>query len=418
MFSQRASNASQALISRRQTLAALSATGFGVLTAGLGLAHADTADTAAWTTIEKAARGQTVYFNAWAGSEHINAYLQWAARELQRQHGVQLQHVKISDATDVVKRIRAEKLAGRNTNGSVDLAWINGDNFATLKREGLLFGPFAAGLPNFKWVDTVNKPTTLIDFSVPTEGFESPWGMAQLTFFADATALPQPPQNMNELLTLARQQPGRISYPRLPNFHGTTFVKQALLELAPDSQALGQAVTPRSFQRQTAALWPFLDALHPQLWRQGKQFAQNAAAIRQMMADRELIMALTFNPNEAANEIAVKRLSANVKSWQFKNGSIGNTHFVAIAYNARHKAGAQIVANFLLSPAAQARKADITHWGDPTVLDLHKLNATERALFQTTAQPGQVAVTAPTLPEPHASWVAPLETEWIRRYGV
>ncbi|MEY3871328.1 MAG: hypothetical protein RLZZ296_323 [Pseudomonadota bacterium] len=134
-----------------------------------------------------------MYFNAWAGSEHINACLQWAARELQRQHGVKLQHVKISDAVDVVKRIRVEKSTGRDSNGSVDLAWINGDIFATLKREGLLFGPFTGNLPNFRRVDTVNKPTTLVDFSLPTEGFEYPWGMAQLTFFADATALPQPP---------------------------------------------------------------------------------------------------------------------------------------------------------------------------------------------------------------------------------
>ncbi|MEY4693780.1 MAG: hypothetical protein RLZZ95_229, partial [Pseudomonadota bacterium] len=25
--------------------------------------------------------------------------------------------------------------------------------------------------------------------------------------------------------------------------------------------------------------------------------------------------------------------------------------------------------------------------------------------------------TAPTLPEPHASWVEALEKEWVRRYG-
>ena len=28
-----------------------------------------------WARVEHAARGQTVRFNAWAGSEHINAYL-------------------------------------------------------------------------------------------------------------------------------------------------------------------------------------------------------------------------------------------------------------------------------------------------------------------------------------------------------
>ena len=377
------------------------------------------AQKADWADTERAARGQTVYFNAWAGSERINAYLQWAAAELQRDFGVKLQHVKISDAADVVKRIRAEKQAGRkDTEGTVDLVWINGENFAAMKRDGLLSAPFATALPNFQWVDTVGKPTTLVDFSVPTEGLESPWGMAQLTFFADGQRLPKPPQNMAELLALARSQPGRITYPRPPNFHGTTFIKQALIEHALDVKALAQPVTPAALAAQTAPLWRFLDALHPHLWRGGKQFPQNSAAVRQMMADGELVIALTFNPNEAANEIAAKRLPTTVQSWQFSKGTIGNTHFVAIPYNAPSKAGAQVVANFLLSPAAQARKADIDVWGDPTVLDVARLPAAERARFQSASRPGQLAVTAPVLPEPHASWVDALEKEWTRRYGV
>jgi len=372
----------------------------------------------AWAGIERAARGQTVRFNAWAGSEQINAYIQWAAAELQQRHGVKLEHVKISDAADVVKRVRAEEAAGRGAGeGTVDLIWINGENFAAMKREGLLGAPFAQGLPNFRYVDTVGKPTTLSDFSVPTDGMESPWGMAQLTFFADSQRLPQPPQSMAELLALARQQPGRISYPRLPAFHGTTFVKQALLEHTRDAAALARPYNADAFASVTAPLWAYLDALHPHLWRGGRQFPQNAGAIRQMMADGELLIGITFNPNDAANEIAARRLPATVHSWQFARGTIGNTHFVAIPYNAPARAGAQVVANFLLSPAAQARKADIAHWGDPTVLDLAKLPAAERALFQAAPLPGQVKQTAPALPEPHASWVEPIEKEWTRRYS-
>jgi putative thiamine transport system substrate-binding protein len=96
---------------------------------------------------------------------------------------------------------------------------------------------------------------------------------------------------------------------------------------------------------------------------------------------------------------------------------VGNTHFLAIPFNSKSKEGAQVVANFLLSPAAQARKADIKHWGDPTVLALDKLSAADRAQFTAGAVPGQVAQPAPTLPEPHGSWVDPIEREWAKRYG-
>ena len=399
-------------LNRRQTLSFI-----GAASLAPWAAQAAKAD-GAWPETLKVARGQTVYFNAWAGSEQINAYVQWAAEQIQRDFGVKLQHVKISDAADVVKRVRIEKQAARkDTEGTVDLIWINGENFAAMKRDALLSAPFAQNLPNFQWVDTVGKPTTLVDFSVPTEGLESPWGMAQLTFFADSKRLPKPPQSMAELLALARSQPGRITYPRPPNFHGTTFIKQALLEHAPDVKRLSQPVTAALLEAQTAPLWRYLDALHPHLWRGGKQFPQNSAAVMQMMADGELLMALTFNPNEAANEIAAKRLPASVQSWQFAKGTIGNTHFVAIPYNAPNKAGAQVVANFLLSPAAQARKADIDVWGDPTVLDVPRLPATDQALFKSAIRPGQLLKTAPTLPEPHASWVDALEKEWVRRYA-
>ena len=199
-----------------------------------------------------------------------------------------------------------------------------------------------------------------------------------------------------------------------------TFLKQMLLDLAPlpDRRVLYQAVTPEAFARLTAPLWKTLDSLHPHLWRGGKQFPSSAAALRQMMSDGELLLALTFNPNEVANEIAANRLAPSTVSFQFSGGTIGNTHFVAIPVNARAQAGAQVFANFLLSPAAQARKADIAVWGDPTVLDLSRLSAAERALFGAKPQPGQLLHTAPTLLEPHGSWVHPLEQEWMRRYGV
>ena len=70
-----------------------------------------------------------------------------------------------------------------------------------------------------------------------------------------------------------------------------------------------------------------------------------------------------------------------------------------------------------LSPEAQARKADIAQWGDPTVLALDKLPAAERARFSAKPLPGQVQQVMPTIPEPHGSWVDLLGKEWLRRYG-
>jgi putative thiamine transport system substrate-binding protein len=92
---------------------------------------------------------------------------------------------------------------------------------------------------------------------------------------------------------------------------------------------------------------------------------------------------------------------------------IGNVHFVTIPANASASAGAKVVANFLLSPEAQLRKADPAYWGDPSVLDPQKLPAAQREALQSRIPKGLPTV----LPEPHAAWVNVLEQEWLRRYG-
>ena len=182
----------------------------------------------------------------------FNAYIAWAAKEVKARHGVDVRHVKITDAAEVVKRLQTELAAGKRTDGSVDLMWVNGENFRNLKNANALYGPWATQLPSWALVDTT-KPVQS-DFSVPTDGLESPWGTAQLTFLADRATTATPPRSAAEWLAFARANPGRTSYPKPPDFHGTTFVKQLLLELTPDRAALQQPVTVAAFAKATAPL--------------------------------------------------------------------------------------------------------------------------------------------------------------------
>ncbi len=370
-----------------------------------------------WAFVENAAVGQTVYFNAWAGADNINAYIAWAGAEAEKRYGVKVEHVKITDTAEVVKRVRDEVAAGK-TDGSVDLVWINGENFRAMKQEKLLFGPFAEALPNFALVDVEGKPTTRQDFSETVDGLESPWGMAQFTFFADGAKVAKPPRSMMELAAFSKANPGRVTYPAPPDFYGTTFLKQALFEQTPDRSTLYQAAEPGTAGMLTTDLFSgFLDELHRSLWRDGKQFPKTQAEVTQMVADGELLIGLTFNPNEPANLVAAGTLPASTIAWQHAAGTIGNTHFVAIPVNAKAQAGAQVFANFLLSPEAQAKKNDLKTWGDPTVLAVSKLSSEDAKMFMADAVPGSVSLPGPAVLEPHASWVGALEKAWLERYG-
>ena len=375
---------------------------------------------ASWDGILEKARGQTVYWNAWAGDENTNAFIEWSAGRVKEKYGVDLQHVKIRLTSESVSRVVAEKAAGRNEGGSIDLIWINGENFMAMKEQGLLFGPFTERLPNFKLVDTERKPTTVIDFTVPVEGMESPWRMAQVVYAYDSARIKDPPRGIPAMLEWARKNPGRITHPQIRNFLGSTFLKQALTELVDDPKVLQKPATDDDFQKETKLLWTWYEELKPLMWRKGKQFPESGPAMRQLLADGEIDIMISFSPNEASISIAKGILPPSIRTFVLEKGTIGNTSFVAIPYNANAKEGAMVVADFLLSPEAQARMQNPEMLGNPSVLDLGKLSPEDHKLFdglpKGVATLSQAELGVP-LPEPHPSWMNRIVQEWERRYS-
>jgi putative thiamine transport system substrate-binding protein len=367
------------------------------------------------------AKGQTVYWNAWAGEQRINEYIAWVGQQVKAKYGVTLEHVKLSDTAEAVSKVVAEKAAGRTSGGTVDLIWINGPNFARMKEAGLLFGPWAEDMPSFKFVDVEGKPAIRSDFTVPVEGLEAPWNMAQIVFYYDSARVKTPPKSSKALLDWAKANPGRFAFPDPSNFLGVTFLKQVLSEITPDKARLLQPTTDADFDRVMAPLWTYLDDLTPKLWRAGKAYPKNSADLRKLLGDGEIDLGLSFNPAEASAAIGRKEIPDTVRTVVFEGGTIGNASFIAIPFNAKHKAGAMVVANYLMSPEAQLKKQDPEGMGGFTVLAMTKLTPEERAAFA--AQKRGVATLSTEelgahLPEPHPSWMTRATEAWKKRYGV
>ena len=197
---------------------------------------------ASWIQVEERAREQSVYWNAWGGDPRVNAYIDWVRKEVKQRFEVDLVHVKLNDTAEAVSRILAELTAGRQQGGSVDLIWINGENFADLKANQMLFGPLSSKLPNFEWVDQ-HQPAFIKDFTIDVEELQVPWGLSTLVWLYDSNVVPVPPQNANEMLEWAIQNPGRLTYPAPPNFVGSSFLKQLLIEFTVDKDRLSLPVS-------------------------------------------------------------------------------------------------------------------------------------------------------------------------------
>ncbi|HBA57389.1 MAG TPA: ABC transporter substrate-binding protein, partial [Alteromonas macleodii] len=298
-----------------------------------------------------------VRFHAWGGSAQVNGYLQWVAAQVSQRFNIELQHVKLADTSDAVSRVLAEKAAGNHDNGSVDLIWINGENFAAMKKHDLLAKDWVKELDHFALTRPEKNSAMVTDFGEPTLGMEAPWGKASMVFYyrsAHMKALgTAPPQTINELLRFSQKAPGRFTYPVPSDYLGISFIKYAAIALNGDKQSLFyQPVTESSLQAVLPALWAYLDQLHPTMWQQGKYMLRQASQLQRLVGTGELTLAFSFTAAEIPSAVNRFDLPDDVRTYAMQDGSLANVHFVGLTYNSKNKTAAKTVVNFLLSPEA------------------------------------------------------------------
>ena len=325
----------------------------------------------------------------------MNEYLRWATREIAQQYQIKLIHVKVTDPSEPVSRLKAEN--GRTS--AIDLMWINGENFAYLKQQGFLLGNLWLTIPNTASLAIDRLPIT-VDFGEPMDGFEVPWGIGQFNLIAEDGVFQQPQVNANSLLTIAKNNLQTITYPRPPEFHGTTFLKQLLVDLTNADPRLYLSVTAPAQEQLLPVLWQYLDQLHPYLWQQGKAFPSSAAEQLLLYQQSALSMAVSFNPNQWLKEKSTQQISETSERRYFTDGAITNSHNLAIPKSAPSPEAAKVVINFMLSEKAQKEKFTGV-WGDPSVIN---------SLFDEKA-------IMPAHPELHSSWHVLIEDAWQQRYG-
>lgn len=342
-------------------------------------------------------QADVVNFYAWGGSSQVNSYLRWAQKEL-RAEGIHLRHNKMADASEVVAQLL-------NGHSNADIIWINGENFHALKQAKALL-PVGDELSVMK--DLNPELNWQRDFGEPVQGLEVPWGVGQFNLLARPGVFSSLSVTAKSLRQAAEEHPGRLSYPKPPDFHGTTFLKSVLLSLRPTQHALfQQPVSAVDAKAVTAPLWAYLDTLHPLLWQQGRNFPSSAGEQVSYLANGQLLMAVSFNPNDYLTLVNQGRLPAGIERHTLSDAAITNTHYLAVPTTASHPEQAKQVIEFLLSPRAQQRKTDITGWGDPSVLKPELMPEQNMSSWQSLLPPAD---------DFHASWQTYLEQQWSARY--
>ena len=369
---------------------------------------------AEWDEIVEAARGTTVTFYGWGGDENRNNWLNTTVADYVKEHYDIALEVVGMDINDILSKLSGEKQAGSET-GSIDMIWINGENFYSAKDNGLLYGPFTGQLPNMEAYIDLQDPETLNDFCMPIEGYEAPYAKAQMVFFNDSAVTPEAPASAEELLEFCKKYPGKVTYPALPDFTGSAFVRNIIYELCGWEQFQDMEA---DYDTVKAAIEPALDylrELNPYLWNEGKTFPESSTTVDAMFADGELVMNMSYGPFSVATGIAEGTYTDTTRTFVFDNGTIGNTNYMAIAFNSPNKAGAMVVINAILS--AELQLTQYEQLRELPVVSADKLSAEEQAAFDAVdlgkGVLSQAELLKHRLPEMPADLVPVIEEIWL-----
>ncbi|NEU05824.1 MULTISPECIES: ABC transporter substrate-binding protein [Clostridium] len=356
--------------------------------------------------IESYSKESTVNFYGYGGNEVMNKWFDtYVIPQMKEKHNITVKRVGM-DIENIMNKLISEKQAG-NASGNIDVVWLNGENFKSAKDNSLLFGPFVDKLPNYeKYIDKDSEDVK-IDFGTSVEGLEAPFGKAQFVIAVDDSKITDTITNSTDLEKIIKANPGKFTYPALPDFTGSAFVRNIIYDivgydnvkdLPEDKEIVRTAIKPAM---------EYLNSIKPYLWNNGRTYPATSAQLENMYSDAEVYFTMTYSPNALLGMIETGEFSKNTKIIEFDKGNISNTHFLAIPGNSKNKAGAIMLINFLTSIDAQASKNDIKNWGDVSVLDKNKINEEDMKKF------GESISIEKSLPELKAGLVPIIEEIWM-----
>ncbi len=356
---------------------------FSLAACGTEKAETNTSDAAdpadmSWDEILEASKGTDVKFYGWGGDENRNNWLNGTVADyLKENYDINFEYVGM-DINDILAKLTSEKEAGEDT-GSIDMIWINGENFYSAKENGLLYGPFTDKLPNTEAYIDQNDPETLNDFCKPIDGYESPYAKAQLVMYNDSAVTPETPKSAAELLEYAKANPGKVTYPALPDFTGSAFVRNIIYETCGWEQFQDMEADKDKVKEAIQPALDYLKELNPYLWNEGKTFPADSTALDKMFQDGEVVMNMSYGPFTVASGIADGTLKDTCQTFVFDKGNIGNTNYMAIAYDAPNKPGAMVAINAIIS--ADLQLTQYAELKELPVVAQDKLSDEEKAEF-------------------------------------
>ncbi|KZL15429.1 hypothetical protein PsAD2_03685 [Pseudovibrio axinellae] len=386
-----------------------------------------------WADVTAKARTEgNVNFYYWGGSDLINLWVDQVAVPELAAEGIKLNPVRITATKDTVDVVIAQLAAGRGEEqGSVDLVWVNGENFFSLQQQNALWGAFANRLPNsvnFEWDEAdARSLLNLRDFGVATEFQEMPFSGEQYVCSVNRAyvSTDQTPATFAELKTYLEANPGKFTYVKPPHYLGNTFVQSVLYAHNPDGtgaepyqktfEDLGSAELARLIEPG----FDYLKSIEPLLLGgpSGQtRYPESSGELDNMFLNSQVHFNCKFGVFANHTGLITGAYPEQAEEMIFPRGNmIKNKNYLAIPLNSPNPAAALVAINYFSSVDSQASRLKTA--GMPVGLDVWRLNQSDKDLIEASAPPHygitQQELDDNTAPDTNASLVDVIEATWL-----
>ena len=325
--------------------------------------------TAPWVDVAAAAQGSTVNFMMWQGNPATNNYINnYVIPSVKEKYNINL-NISGGQGPEIVQLVMGEKQADID-KGQVDMVWINGETFFQLRKVNGLWGPFVNQLPNSESIN-MNDSFIHTDFQQPVNGMEAPWSINQFAIVYDSVKVKNPPKNIPQLTKYLERHPGTFTISN--DFTGMTFLKSLMAELGGNPNSLDGPFDEKKYNTLSKKLWDYLNTHKKHFWKNGSTFPKEQSKMGQLYANGELLLVYGFSEGGIEEKVLNGLYPKSTRGYAWENGTIRNSNYLGVLYNAPQKAGAMQVIDFLLSPEAQLKKADVDGMNSNTVLNVKSL---------------------------------------------
>ncbi|MEO5912035.1 MAG: ABC transporter substrate-binding protein [Pelobium sp.] len=336
-----------------------------------------------WEQITEKAKGTTVSWLKYTGDKKSNKYIDDVlVPRMKEKFGITLKIIPGQGPT-IVSSLMSEKEANLET-GQSDMVWINGETFFQIQQFQGLFGPIDYKLPNSVFIN-YEDPIIKYDFQQDIKGYEAPWGKASFIALTDGAKVKNPPVSMQDFEAYWKSNPGKFTLSL--DFTGYTLLKTWLIELAGGSANLQGDFDQKKYDLYGNQLWDFINKNKKYFWKKGETFPESAVTISQLYATGEINFGFSFGFTAVDKGIKEGLFPKTTIAYVLKPGSIHNSSYLAIPYNAPNKEGALVVINYLISPEAQIEKSDIKNSGGTPIFDVAKLTPELKAKYEALEKP-------------------------------